>query len=438
MHLRKKRGAGLVAAAALISLVVSAPARADTVTDWNTTAFTALTAAPPAGAGQAPTVSTIHMAMVHGAVYDAVNAIDRRYRPYLTSPKAKEWYSKDAAAATAAYRVLSNILPAQEPKFAMLYMDSLAGIRAGKAKDGGIAVGEKAAQAMVGARANDGRFGPFRFTVGTEPGEWRPPLPPFANDPNAWVKDVKPFMIRRASDYRSSGPNSLRSRQYAKEFEEVKTLGWIDSEVRTADQTDMARFWSEGPAIWTRIMHQLSTRYGLKTADNARLFAMVYLTGADALIAVWDDKARWNFWRPITAIREAGSDGNSKTDPDEDWLPLIGNPPYPDHPSGLASVISAMAESSRDFFGRDRVTFSATGVNSMTTRTFARFSDATDEVVDARVYSGIHFRIADEHGAKIGKQVARWRQRHYFQPAKSGRHDGGHHHDDRGDDHHDH
>ena len=425
MHSRKKRVAGLVAAAALISLVVSAPARADAVTDWNTIAFSALTAAPPAGAGQAPTVSTIHMAMVHGAVYDAVNAIDRRYRPYLTSPKAKSWYSKDAAAATAAYRVLSNILPAQQASFALLYADSLEGISPGKARDGGIAVGEAAALAMINARTNDGRFGPFRFTVGTERGEWRPPLPPFANDPNAWVKDVKPFMIRRASDYRSDGPNRLESRKYAKEFNEVKSVGASDSTTRSADQTDMARFWAEGPAIWTRIANQLSTRYGLKIADNARLFAMLYMTGADALIAVWDDKARWSFWRPITAIRLAGDDGNPWTDPDEDWLPLIGNPPYPDHPSGLASVISAMAESSRDFFGTDRIAFSATSVNSMTMRSFSRFSQATNEVVDARVYSGIHFRIADEHGAKIGKQVARWREKHFFQRAKSGwdRHD---------------
>jgi hypothetical protein len=120
----------------------------------------------------------------------------------------------------------------------------------------------------------------------------------------AWVKDVTPFMIARASDYRSKGPNRLESRKYAKEFEEVKTLGRIDSEVRTADQTDMSRFWSEGPAIWTRITHQFSERYRLKIADNARLFAMLYMTGADALIAIWDDKAFWSFWRPITAIRE--------------------------------------------------------------------------------------------------------------------------------------
>jgi hypothetical protein len=408
----------LIACLALAALALSAPARADTVTDWNTTAITALTAPPPAGAGQAAHVSTIHLAMVHGAVYDAVNSIDGRYQPYLRASKARWWYSKDAAAATAAYRVLVTLVPSsQHASLASEYAESLAGIRQGKAKDGGIAVGEAAAQAMLTARQNDGRFGPFRFTPGTAPGEWRPVLPAFGNDPNAWVKDVRPFMIRRASDFRSGGPNPLWSWRYAKEFAEVKSLGSADSTRRTADQTDMSRFWAEGPAIWTRITQQLSARYRLRIADNARLFAMVYLTGADALIAAWDDKATWSFWRPITAIREAGSDGNRATKADPDWLPLINNPPYPDHPSGLASVIGAMAESARDFFGTDRVRFSATSSTSMTTRSYHRFSEATEEVVDARVYSGIHFRTADEDGARIGKKVARWREAFFFRRA---------------------
>jgi hypothetical protein len=440
MYSRKQRGVVFVAAA-LLSLVVSAPARADTVTDWNTTVFTALTAPVTAGgAGQSPPVSTIHLAMVHGAVYDAVNAIDRRYQPYLISPKAKRWYSKDAAAATAAYRVISAILPAQQMKFDMAYATSLAGISAGKARDGGIAVGEAAAKAMLDARMNDGRFGAFRFTPGTAPGQWRPVPPAFVNDPNAWVKDVTPFMIESASDYRTDGPNRLTSRKYAKEFNEVKSLGSAGSKTRDADQTDMSLFWAEGPAIWTRIAHQLSDRYGLTIADNARFFAMLYLTGADALIACWDDKAAWSFWRPITAIQEAGTDGNPATEPDSKWMPLINNPPYPDHPSGLACVISAMARTSRDFFGTNRVEFSATGVISMTTRSFSRFTDAPDEVIDARVYSGLHFRTADEDGAEIGKEVARWRKEHFFQ--RSDRHDDGHgnddghHHDhDDGDDH---
>jgi hypothetical protein len=431
MYSRTTRGAGLLAVAALLSLAVVAPARADTVTDWNITAFSALTAAPPAGAGQTPPVSTIHMAMVHGAVYDAVNAIDGRYRPYLSEPRARRWYSTDAAAATAAYRVLVAIVPGQRATLEPLYIASLAVIPPGRAKDGGIAVGEVAAQAMLVARTGDGRFGPFRFTPGTAPGQWRPTLPSNVNDPNAWVKDVRPFLIRQASDFRTGGPQRLTSRRYAKEFNEVKSLGSVASTKRTADQTDMARFWAEGPAIWTRITRELSARYRLGTADNARLFAMLYLTGADALIACWDDKAFWSFWRPITAIREAANDGNPATAADPDWLPLINNPPYPDHPSGLACVIGAMERTSRDFFGTDRVDFSATSGNSMTTRSYASFSQAIEEVIDARVYSGVHFRTADEDGARIGRQVARWRERHFFQPERRGHHHS-HHNDHDG------
>jgi hypothetical protein len=145
------------------------------------------------------------------------------------------------------------------------------------------------------------------------------------------------------------------------------------------------------------------------------MYAMEYLTGADALIAVWDDKARWLFWRPITAIREAASDGNAATKAQADWLPLINNPPYPDHPSGVAGVTRAMFESLEDFFRTDRIAFTATSLNSGTSRSFARFSQAADEVVDARVWSGIHFRKADEDGSRIGEQVAHWRDRHFFE-----------------------
>jgi hypothetical protein len=398
---------------ALAAVALAAPARADTVTDWNVHATNAL-----ATAMQPPPVATIHLAMVHGAVYDAVNAIDRRHQPYLVKPRARRWYSKDAAAATAAYRVLASIVPAQQPALQAQLTASLASIPDGRAESSGIAVGEAAAAAMIAARTNDGRFGSFRFPVGTEPGQWRPVLPMFVNDPNAWVAYVEPFVIPAQSHFGSDGPYDVESRKYAREFDEVKRLGSATSAERTADQTDAARFWAEGPIIITRAVRELSTRFCLKTADNARLFAMLYLTGADSLISVWYDKVRWLFWRPITAIHEAGVDGNPATEADPGWLPLVNNPPYPEHPSGLVGVTSAMAETLEDFFGTDRVAFSAASLNSGTTRTFGRFSDMTEEVVDARVWSGIHFRNADEDAARIGKEVARWRDKHFFDSAR--------------------
>ena len=308
----------LVAVAVLSTVLLSAPARADTVTQWNAIATSALVAD---GQG-AP--ANAHLAMVHGAVYDAVNAIDKRYEPYLAMPRAKRWYSQDAAAATAAYRVLVDsdppvVLPEHQVALAAslkpLYDASLAAIPPGPAKDGGIATGNAAADAMIAARLNDGRFGAFRFAVGTLPGQWRPVLPLFVNDPGAWLKDIKPFLIRNSSQFGGRGPYELTSRRYAREFNEVKTLGAIDSTARTADQTEAGRFWGATNAIatWASLYRNIAEQHGGSLADNARMFAMLYFAGADAQITVWADKAKFSFWRPITAIREAATDGNRRT-----------------------------------------------------------------------------------------------------------------------------
>jgi hypothetical protein len=357
-------------------------AHANAVTQWNQNATNALIDA----AGQAPTVSVLHLAMVQGAVYDAVNAIDRGYRPYLVSPRAKRWDSTDAAAATAAYRVLVSIVPEQQPALQTLYESSLSAIPDGRSKAGGIDAGEAAAAAMITARTNDGRFGPFRFTVGTLPGEWRPALPAFISDPNAWVKDVKPFLIRSSSQFRSRGPNALTSEKYEREFAEVKSLGSATSTTRTPDQTLAAQYWAEQPPrTWSRILRTIAAQEGLSNADSARLFAMVYLTAADALITVWDDKEYWSFWRPITAIRQADTDGNAATDPDLAWLPLIATPPYPEHPSGHLGLSGSVVATLQSFFRTDRIAWTDTN-NAGLTRSYTRLSQALHESV-ARVYA---------------------------------------------------
>jgi hypothetical protein len=409
---------GATAPAAVLGdrgLAASSLTQADTVVEWNLNAANAIfgTAAQP------PQQSVPHLAMVHGAVYDAVNAIDGGHEGYLISASlATPSDSKEAAAATAAYRVLLNIVPAQQPTLDAQYAASLAGIPNGSSKTRGIAVGEAAAAAMIAARTGDGRFGPFRFAVGTAPGVWRPVLPAFVNDPNAWLKDVKPFLIQSSSQLRSKGPLALTSRRYAREFAEVKSFGSATSTARTADQTLAARYWAENPpATWSRIFRTLSAQQGLSIVKNARLFAMLYMSGADALISVWDDKAHFSFWRPITAIREADTDGNSATAPDAAWLPLIPNPPYPEHSSGHTGLSGSFVATLQDFFGTDKLAWTDTN-NAGLTRGFTRFSQAIDEIIDARVWSGIHFRTADEQGARIGRQVAKWRKQHYFRPAK--------------------
>jgi hypothetical protein len=394
------------------ALVAPAAAHADAVTQWNQNAASAIFAT----AAQPPQQSVVHMAMVHGAVYDAVNAIDGSRDGYLLASRlASPFDSKDAAAATAAYRVLLNIVPGQQAALDAQYALSLATIPDGAQKTRGIAVGEAAAAAMIAARTLDGRFGPFRFLVGDGPGVWKPVLPAFVNDPSAWLKDVKPFLIDDPSDFRSKGPLDITSRRYAREFEEVKSLGSASSTTRTLDQTNAARYWAENPpATWNRIVRTLSAQASLSSVDNARLFAMVYLSAADSLICVWNEKAEWSYWRPITAIREAHTDGNRRTEKDAGWLPLIPTPPYPEYPSGHGALSGSIAASLQDFFGTDHIGWTDTS-NGGFTRSFTRLSDAVEDVIGARVWSGIHFHTADEQGAWIGKEVGRYRRQHYFQ-----------------------
>jgi hypothetical protein len=414
----------LAAVAALVALAWPAAARADEVTDWNGYASTAIVTT----AGQPPHAAILSFAIVQGAVYDAVNAIDRGYRPYLMQPAANPWDSKEAAAATAAYRVLVSLFPAQLPTLEPLYAASLAAMPDGPAKAGGIAAGEAAAAAMIAARQNDGRGGAFTFVFGTTAGVWRPAPPTFAVDPAPWVGNVRPFLIESPSQFRSDGPNPLASAAYARDFNEVKRVGSLTSTIRSADQTDAAIFWQDhGFALWNRIFRTLDASQGLDIVDSARLFAMTNLAAADAAISCWNDKYYWNFWRPVTAIREADNDGNPATEADPAWLPLFDpatptagapliTPGFPDHPAGHGCGSGAIVHTLQNFFGTDKIAFSAFSNKSLTTRSFDRFSEALKEIIDARVWAGIHFRTADVQGAVLGKKVADWERKHYFQP----------------------
>jgi hypothetical protein len=427
MYRNRLRDMGLLmAVTALLAVAVSSPARADTVTDWNAIATTAIATT----AAQSPQAATLSFAMVQGAVYDAVNAIDRGHRPYLVAPRARRTDSKDAAAATAAFRVLAALFPSQLPTLQPLYDASQAAVPDGPRKDGGIAAGAAAAAAMIAARANDGRNAPFSLPIGSEPGQWRPTPPTFAVDPAAWVANVRPFLVPSVVLIRSGPPNPLTSTGYARDFNEVKEVGSLASATRTADQTEAAIFWQDhGPAIWNRVFQALSSSHGLDIADTARLFAVENLASADAAIGCWYSKYHWKFWRPITAIREAAGDGNPATKADPSWTPLFDpatpqfgpplvTPGFPEHPSGHGCISGAIVDALQRFFGTDRIAFSATSNRTRTTRTFDRFSQALEEVIDARVWAGIHFRTADVDGAVLGKKVAHWLAKHYFQPLR--------------------
>jgi len=422
-------------AIAFVALASPTVARADAVTDWNAIASTAIVT----NAGQPPPVSVLHFAMVQGAVYDAVNAIDRGHRPYLVQPNANPTDSKEAAAAAAAFRVLvgfdnlPGLFPAQLSTWQPVYNAYIAGLPDNPpgSRAAGIAVGETTARAMLNARMNDGRFGPPPALYPPATGIWRSTPPLFANDPAPWVGNVRPFIVPSAEMLRTDGPNSLTSAAYAEDLNEVKNLGSLTSTTRTADQTDAAIFWQDqAMALWNRIFRTLAASQGLDIVENARLFAMTNLAAADAAIGCWNDKYYWQFWRPITAIREANTDGNPATVADPNWLPLFDpttpvchlpllvTPPFPDHPSGHCCATSAFVHTLQNFFGTDKIGFSAFSNKSCTTRSFERFSDALKEVIDARVWSGIHFRTADVQGSVLGKKVSQYMKMHYFQPVQ--------------------
>jgi hypothetical protein len=431
----------------LVTVTGSVPSAAQPTTneaiEWNAIASTAIMTT----AAQPPHAAVISMAMVQGAVYDAVNAIDAGYQPYLVKPAANPGDSKEAAVATAAFRVLVGfpqrtpplvgLVPTQRPALQTLYDASMAKVLDGPSKMGGISVGKAAAAAMLTARLGDGRGGPFVFVSRSDPGAWRlgPPQGPtgvVALDPAPWVGSVRPFLVPNVEMLRTDGPNDVTSEDYAEDFAEVKRLGSLGSTKRTLDQTAAAIFWQDnGAAIWNRVFRSLATDHELDIADSARLFAMTGLAAADGSIGCWNDKAHWSFWRPITAIREAADDGNRETRADPDWVPLFDpsvpvsgaplvTPGFPDHPSGHGCVSGAIVHALKNFFGTDHVAFTVTSNKCSPTpcpaRSFARFSDAIKEVIGARVWSGIHFRTADVQGAVLGRKVAHYEVTHYFAP----------------------
>ena len=310
------------------------------------------------------------MAMVQGAVYDAVNAIDRGHTAYLLDVAAlgiAPGASTDAAIATAAHDVLRAIAPSSlSAGLDTALANTLANVSDGPAEDEGVRAGRAAASAMLADRVGDGFMAAWTFDLGTEAGDWRPATPT-ALDPDPWVARLKPFLMRSSDQFRTEGPNPLTSAQYTKEFNEVKSLGALESTTRTPDQTTAAIFWQTAPAaLWNGLARDLVTSRGVGTTDAARLLAMVNLAVADGGIACWSDKYRWNFWRPIAAIREAGTDGNPATVADPGWRslfdpatptsPPLVTPPFPDHPSGhgcaTSSAINSVRELLRD--GQDR------------------------------------------------------------------------------------
>jgi hypothetical protein len=396
------------------------------VLEWNANAVATTSNAPtanPPGLGHAPPLSPIEIAMVHGAIYDAVNAIDGTHKAYLAGLSAPASASKAAATASAARGVLLGLIPSSLPQVAAsvegMYAASLAKIADGAAKTDGVGVGAAAAAAMLANRANDGRTGTHTWTTGTQPGQWRL-VPPANANVFGYVAFVKPFTLTSPSQYLTEGPLDLTSAQYAAEFNEVKSLGAQTGSSRTAAQTTLATFVAANPVGYmNKGLRDVATARGLSTAAQARLFVMASMASADALIDCFANKDRYLSWRPQTAIREAANDGNPATVADPNWLSLFPTPGYPEEPSGYNCFAAGTWHAAKAFFGTDRIAFDLTspGTGTPITRHYTRFTDVVDDTIDGRIYTGFHFRTGDVHGAWIGKKAAQWGDKHFFGPA---------------------
>lgn len=364
---------------------------------------------------QQPNEQVRSFAMVSGAAYDAVNAASGMpYEPYLLRPSApRRRGSVEAAAATAAHTVLAALFPAQQERLRARYEDYLAGIPGGPSRAGGIAVGRDAGAAMVEAREDDGAFGDQVWPEGTAPGEWRPTPPTFASS-GAWTGFLKPFLIPGLRRFRSPGPPALTSDLYAREVAEVAAVGSATSTTRTPDQTEAAIFWHDRRSVNWGIKRQLAVTQRLDPLETARMFALVDIAVADAGTVCFRDKHRWSFWRPITAIVEAGADGNPATAADPGWTPLLVTPPFPEYPSGHAAGTGARMSAFAAYFRRDRIPFSGFSVDANATRHYTSFSRALEELIGARIWGGLHFRTADIDGAALGKAVTGHIATHHF------------------------
>jgi hypothetical protein len=266
---------------------------------------------------------------------------------------------------------------------------------------------------MLANRAGDGRFGTGGFPVGSDPGQWRPVGPGFVNDPNGWVRNVRPFTLPSQEYFHTSGPSALTSDQYTTEFNEVKALGRATDSTRTADQTALANWSTRHPTLMMyEAMRQVSASKGLTIAEEARFYAMTSMSGADSLINCWAEKAHWGFWRPTTAIQLADTDGNPDTEADGAWTALLPVPPYSDEPSGANCVFSGVMNSAKAFFGSDEAEFDLVGAGS--TRHYSRFTDVIPDVIEARILGGLHFRRGDVNGALLGEWVADFVDENFF------------------------
>jgi hypothetical protein len=370
---------------------------------------------------KAPQETPLYAGFVQAAVYNAVVGIDRRYEPYRFHARPRHGASAQAAAVAAAHKVLVTYSPYAQATLDAAYATSLAQIPDGRSKTRGVAFGILAADNLIAMRMNDGRNAPVLFTQPPGPGVWRPTPPAFLPMAVPWMGAVTPMLVRSGAQFGEPGPPpALTSARYTRDFAEVKALGSATSTARTTEQTSTALFFSGNPIVQfsAALRDQMILRH-MDIVDSARMFGAAAMSEADAFISIWHSKYLYGFWRPITAINLADTDDNPATIADPNWAPLLTTPPYPEYVSGYSGLTGAFTQALADALDTRRLqlTLTSTAVPGAD-RNYRSGKALRHDVVDARVWLGIHFRTADTAGAHMGQRVADWALTHYFRPTE--------------------
>lgn len=387
--------------------------RADVVTEWNEKAFAAMEAEKLIGGFATARVLTI----MHAAMFDAVNAVDKRYTSYSGATLDAAGASPEVAAHAAARRALAELLPRQKPMLDAAFDAAMLRSPDGAARSAGIAAGEKAAMTVVDQRKNDGANSPNTYRPPTAPGVYWPT----ATLVLTFVDSVKPLALKSVSQFRPGPPYELSSAAWARDYNETKELGSAKSTQRTAWQTETARFWVlVGTPAWNQAARSLSASKAQPLAESARLFAHLNMTIGDAYLGVFDAKYQYNFWRPITAIRNGDQDGNDATERDAGWTPVIDTPLHPEYPCAHCTVDGAAGTVLKSVFGAGQVPeFSLTFADMPgVTRRYTSIQQLEEEVSMARIWGGVHFRTSNEVGHALGKQVGDYVLSYYLRPLR--------------------
>lgn len=400
-----------------ITLTV-AGAEASVITDWNERALDAIraTSTPPPRASRG-------LAILHAAIYDSVNGINPTHQPYLVAPAIAASASQEAAAIAAAHTTLVALFPSLTPIFDAALVSDLNSIPDSDAKEDGIAWGESVAAAVLLDRSTDGSTATVVYTPGTLPGQWRPTPGAFAPALLPHWGSVETFGVPSLHRFLPSAPPKLNTPRYAAELNFVKAIGSSTSTLRTADQSVVARFWANGagtatpPGHWNQIARQLIEQEGVDFEGQARLLAQMNIALADAAILCWKAKYTYNYWRPVTAIREADTDGNDATVVDPTWTPFLVTPPFPEYTSGHSTFSGAASAVLIQFFGTDEIAFTASSDDAPSiVREYTRISEAAAESGMSRIYGGIHFMSGNLEGLRCGARIGNYVGRRLLKP----------------------